>query len=105
MKRYNEYTEEEIEDLACECERLAERVAELSDAGDELLDICERLALVMRTVLASSAPHTNKDWQAIHRHNVASMEKIAARLRDLRRIVATPRKERAETDSGFDAPF
>lgn len=31
MKRYEEYTEEEIEDLARECERLAEEVGWLQD--------------------------------------------------------------------------
>jgi hypothetical protein len=105
MKRYEEYTPEEVERLARECERLAERVDELTDACDELLEIGERLVLVIRTVLATSAPHPDQDWQEIHRHNVATIEKIAASLRDLHRIVATPPRESAETAPDSDLPF
>ena len=39
MKRYDEYTEEDIEDLARECERLAELVSLLQDEVYHLVQL------------------------------------------------------------------
>jgi hypothetical protein len=83
MKRSNEYTPEEIENLARECERLAERVAELLNSSDQLLKLSERFHWIMEETL----------------------DHVEARLRDLRHIVATARKELPETPSDNDLPF
>jgi hypothetical protein len=46
MKRYNEFTEEEIEDLARECDRMAEENSRLRDLNAELLAALEAKAAV-----------------------------------------------------------
>jgi hypothetical protein len=46
MKRYNEFTEEEIEDLARECDRMAEENSRLRDLNAELLAALKAQAAV-----------------------------------------------------------
>ena len=97
MKDYNEYTPEDIEDLARECERLAERVAELSEASDELLNISERFHAMMVIILAGSG----YEDEELHHHNQETLENIGGVLRDLRRALATPQKESLDTRLPF----
>lgn len=86
MKDYSHYTEEDIEDLARECERLAEDNATLRGAFDLVIE-------------------TNKElMQTLDR----LITKIEGWTKGHPRSEATPRKvESAKPESGFDdsVPF
>lgn len=73
MKRYDEYTPEEIEDLARECERLAEENGELCELIDSLKEIL---------------------LQLIQEHGLEL-------ITNLRHSVATPRKGPLDTELPF----
>ncbi|HET6886612.1 MAG TPA: hypothetical protein VFH87_01690 [Candidatus Udaeobacter sp.] len=86
MKHYNEYTEEDVEDLARYCERLAERVCALEDETACLIELSSKLLNILQ--------------------RTTSFEDLDSELlRDLPRIGATPRMERTETPLDGEVPF